>query len=197
MMKKIGLIFASVCLLLLFYCPDTVHAASTTVCLADFFIVANPYYPDINVGLSGDAVSYYEVAVFKWTGATWTLKYFTGLVNAAWYPGNNVYYIPPGTLEVDGSYYQAQVVVWNGYVWSGWNWGNFILGAPGVCGTANGGVSCSTAGDRGGTLCAFGSVVGMTAVNCGWYWQCSGAPISPVCKSFRSVPLGSCGAIPF
>jgi tetratricopeptide (TPR) repeat protein len=70
----------------------------------------------------------------------------------------------------------------------------------GACGSANGGVSCDNPGDRGGTLCNSGSVSGMTSTNCGWYWTCSGSnggSDSPRCKSFRSVPLGSCGSMPF
>jgi tetratricopeptide (TPR) repeat protein len=72
----------------------------------------------------------------------------------------------------------------------------------GVCGSANGGVSCDNAGDQGGTLCSVGGIVGgsPTSTNCGWYWTCSGSnggSDSPRCKSFRSVPLGSCGSMPF
>lgn len=202
MMKKIGLIFASVCLLLLFYCPDTVHATSTTVCVADSMYIPNFAYPAITFSVSGNPMYYYAVGVYRWNGSAWILAYTTGDYGLGVSPmvGNYTHYVPPGYLPVDGSKYLAIVAVHNNYEWTPWAQGTFVLGAPGVCGTANGGVSCSTAGDQGGTLCASGSVVGMTAVNCGWYWQCSGGNnnlLSPVCKSFRSVPLGSCGTVPF
>ncbi len=127
---------------------------------------------------------------------------FTKVENPAYEPSgqNHSYTVPAGTLAVDGSTYYYQVRARDAYDWSPWVSGAITMPATGACGTVNNGVSCDSPGDRGGTLCSKGNAINMTSVNCGWYWVCqgvNGGGNSPTCKSFRAVPLGTCGTIPF
>jgi hypothetical protein len=209
MMKKIGLILFFVCLVILFCCPGIVNAASTTVCLADSLNIFDPARPDINFTVSGDPYYYYDVAVWKWTGGAWNLKYHSGtLVPSSTSPGTYTHLIPPGTLEVDGSIYAAQVAVHNGYVWSPWAEGYFILNKrDGQCGTSAGGTFCpySLPSLVYPQLCLRYNVFdpptvsGSGAAGTTWSWTCSGqagGDPSPACTAqARIVESPNCGSV--